>query len=137
MFPARTTRIGRSSSATASPTRFASSSPDGKQAAFDELYWNVTGNSWDMPIDSVHARVVLPDGVTPTRTAVYTGMRGSIATDAKIEKHGNEVDFTLLRGLNPYEGMTIGVGWPAGHVAGRPNEARERLVPRRCDGRRC
>ena len=101
---------------------------NGKQAAFDELYWNVTGNSWTMPIDSVHARVVLPDGVTPTRTAVYTGKRGSIATDAKIEKHGNEVDFTLLRGLNPYEGMTIGVGWPAGHVAGRPNEARERLM---------
>ena len=98
------------------------------QPAFDELYWNVTGDSWDMPIDSVHARVVLPDGVTPTRTAVYTGKRGSIVTDAKIEKHGNEVDFTLLRRLNPYEGMTIGVGWPAGHVAGRPNEARERLM---------
>ena len=41
-----------------------------------------------MFIDSVHARVVLPDGVTPTRTAVYTGARGSIAKDAKIEKPG-------------------------------------------------
>jgi hypothetical protein len=27
--------------------------------AIDELYWNVTGSSWTMPIDSVHARVVL------------------------------------------------------------------------------
>ena len=81
-----------------------------------------------MPIDSVHARVVLPDGVTPTRTAVYTGARGSVATDAKIEKHGNVVDFTLLRGLNPYEGMTVGVGWPAGHISSRPSEAWERLA---------
>jgi uncharacterized membrane protein YgcG len=96
--------------------------------ALDELYWNVTGNNWSMFIDSVHARVVLPDGVMPTRTAVYTGARGSIATDAKIERNGNEVDFTLLRGLYPYEGMTIGVGWPAGHISSRPSEGSERFA---------
>lgn len=104
-----------------------------KEGAFDELYWNVTGNSWTMPIDSVRARVVLPDGVTPTRTAVYTGARGSIAADATIEKHINgfgltEVSFTLTRGLSPYEGMTIGVGWPAGHISSRPSEGRDRLA---------
>jgi predicted membrane protein DUF2207 len=98
------------------------------EGEFDELYWNVTGNSWDMPIDRVHARVVLPDAVTPTRTAVYTGARGSIATDARIDKDGAAVDFTLLRGLRPYEGMTIGVGWPAGHISSRPSESRERLA---------
>ena len=101
---------------------------NGKEGAFDELYWNVTGNSWTMPIDSVHARVVLPDGVTPTRTAVYTGAMGSVARDARIEKNGNSVDFTLLRGLYPYEGMTIGVGWPAGHISSRPSEASERVA---------
>ena len=100
----------------------------GNEPAFDELYWNVTGNSWTMPIDSVQARVVLPDGVAPTRTAVYTGERGSIAADAKSGKSGNEVDFTLLRGLNPYEGMTIGVGWPPGHISSRPSEAREKMA---------
>ncbi|HVS60289.1 MAG TPA: DUF2207 domain-containing protein [Gemmatimonadaceae bacterium] len=98
-----------------------------KEGALDELYWNVTGTSWTMPIDSVHARVVLPDGVTPTRVASYTGARGSTAAEVKIEKDGNEVGFTLLRGLNPYEGMTIGVGWPAGHISSRPSEGRERL----------
>jgi predicted membrane protein DUF2207 len=98
-----------------------------KEGALDELYWNVTGNSWTMPIDSVHARVVLPDGVTPTHTAVYTGPSGSVAADATIEKRGNEVDFTLRHGLYPYEGMTIGVGWPAGHISSRPSEMRERL----------
>jgi uncharacterized membrane protein len=96
--------------------------------ALDELYWNVTGASWRIPIDKVHASVVLPEGVTPTQTAVYTGARGSKATDAKIEKNGNGVDFTLLRALNPYEGMTIGVGWPAGAISSRPSETRERLA---------
>jgi hypothetical protein len=96
--------------------------------ALDELYWNVTGNSWTMPIDTVHAGVVLPEGVTSTRLASYTGATGSRAAEAKIEQHGNVVDFTLLRGLSPYEGMTIGVGWPAGHVSGRPSEAEERAA---------
>ncbi|HJP60237.1 MAG TPA: DUF2207 domain-containing protein, partial [Gemmatimonadaceae bacterium] len=60
---------------------FFKSSDEGE---FDELYWNVTGNSWTMFIDSVHARVVLPNGVQPTRVAVYTGYEGSTANDAAI-----------------------------------------------------
>ncbi|MGZ3464344.1 MAG: DUF2207 domain-containing protein [Gemmatimonadaceae bacterium] len=96
--------------------------------ALDELYWNVTGNSWTMPIDSAHARVVLPESVTPTRTAVYTGALGATSGDAKIEKVGNVVDFTLLRSLYPYAGMTIGVGWPAGHISSRPSQTQERLA---------
>jgi hypothetical protein len=96
--------------------------------ALDELYWNATGNNWSMYIDSAHARVVLPEGVTPTRTAVYTGALGSTSGDARIEKAGNVVDFTLTRGLYPYEGMTIGVGWPAGHLSSRPSETEERLA---------
>ncbi|HZD86287.1 MAG TPA: DUF2207 domain-containing protein, partial [Gemmatimonadaceae bacterium] len=96
--------------------------------ALDELYWNATGNNWSMFIDNAHARVVLPEGVAPTRTAVYTGALGSTSGDAKIEKVGNVVDFTLQRGLYPYEGMTIGVGWPAGHISSRPSETQERLA---------
>jgi hypothetical protein len=96
--------------------------------ALDELYWNATGNNWSMFIDSAHARVVLPEGVAPTRTAVYTGALGSTSGDAKIEKIGNVVDFTLLRGLYPYEGMTVGVGWPPGHISSRPSETQERLA---------
>ena len=94
----------------------------------DELYWNVTGNAWTMPIDKAHARVVLPAGVTPTQTAVYTGVGGSVATEASIQKSANEVEFTMTRGLAPYEGMTVGVGWPAGHIASRPSLARQRLA---------
>lgn len=96
--------------------------------ALDELYWNVTGNGWTMPIDRVQARVVLPDEIVPTRTAVYTGQAGSRAANATIQKDGNEVGFTSTAPLAPYEGMTIGVGWPAGHIAGRPSETQQRLI---------
>lgn len=98
------------------------------QGALDELYWNVTGNEWTMPIDKVHARVTLPNGVRPSQTAVYTGAMGSKSVDAEIRTSGSEVDFELTRFLHPYEGMTIGVGWPPGHVSTRPGEARLHLA---------
>ena len=97
------------------------------EGELDELYWNVTGNEWTMPIDKAHARVVLPPGVSPTQTAVYTGVGGSTATDAMVQRSGNEVEFTLARMLHPYEGMTVAVGWPAGHIASRPSAARHRM----------
>ena len=100
----------------------------GKEPAFDELYWNVTGNSWTMPIDNVHARVVLPDGVTPTRTAVYTGESGSTVRGAAIAKIGNQVEFNSRYALGPNEGMTIGVGWPPGHIATRPSSEPDRFL---------
>ncbi|MEX1185687.1 MAG: DUF2207 domain-containing protein [Gemmatimonadaceae bacterium] len=95
---------------------------DSDAGALDELYWNVTGNFWDMPIARVRARVTLPPGVRPTRAAVYTGGLGSTAAEADIDTAGSVVTFTSRRELQPFEGMTIGVGWPAGHIASRPSE---------------
>ena len=97
-------------------------------SAIDELYWNVTGNEWTMYIDSVNARVMLPPDITPTRAAVYTGYKGSTAANAVIERHPHEVDFTSKSPLYPYMGLTVGVGWPAGHIAGRPSQAHEQLL---------
>ncbi len=94
----------------------------------DELYWNVTGNAWTMFIDSVHARVVLPDDVRPTRVAVYTGPEGARESDASIVRDSNEIEFDSRHPLYPYNGMTLGVGWPAGHIAGRPSEAQVQLM---------
>lgn len=99
-----------------------------KIGELDELYWNVTGNAWTMFIDSVHARVVLPDDVRPTQISVYTGPEGSVASDATIERDGNEIGFSTRHQLYPYNGMTIGVGWPPGHIAGRTSQAHEQLM---------
>lgn len=101
---------------------------DSDAGELDELYWNVTGNGWDMPIERAHARVVLPPGVTPTRDTAYTGARGSKAFDAQIAKAGNGVSFTTTRELAPYDGMTVAVGWPPGHITSRPNQASVRLM---------
>lgn len=90
--------------------------------AIDQLHWNVTGNV-DMPIDSIHARVVLPAGARPTRAAVYRGPSEPVPTDATTRKNGNEVSFALSRGLSPHQAMTINVGWPFGYIHRKPTSS--------------
>jgi len=85
----------------------------------DELYWNVTGNGWDFPIDRVSARVLLPEGIPSAGLQAdgYTGPFGSQGQDyrASIDYTG-EVSFATTRPLGPREGLTIVVTWPKGYV---------------------
>jgi hypothetical protein len=95
----------------------------------DELYWNVTGNGWDMPIDRARGRVVLPEGARPRRHAVYTGATGTSLAGSHAESRVTErgLEFASTRPLEPFEGVTVAVGWAPGFVASRPSE-RERGV---------
>jgi len=85
----------------------------------DELYWNVTGNSWDFPIDQASARVRLPDGITESDIRVdgYTGPEGSKAKDmaARVD-YGPSAWIETTRPLGPREGLTLVVDWPKGFV---------------------
>lgn len=97
--------------------------------AFDELYWNVTGNFWAFPIDSAEVHVRLPQAVPfgPQR-AFYTGAQGATASDARIvsERPGEIVIATTAR-LGPREGFTIAVRWQKGVVAAQAPPSRARL----------
>ncbi len=82
----------------------------------DELYWNVTGDEWDVPIESAAARVILPAGATGIRTNVFTGVYGSRAQEADIEVAGNGVEFQTRAPLRYHEGLTIAVAFDKGFV---------------------
>ncbi|MGA7827991.1 MAG: DUF2207 domain-containing protein [Geobacteraceae bacterium] len=84
---------------------------------YDELYWNVTGNAWEFPIDRVTATVELPHGAEILSTEAYTGATGQKGTDftAGRDFRGRAV-FGTTRILNPREGLTIVVTWPKGIV---------------------
>jgi len=82
----------------------------------DELYWNVTGNDWDIPIESASAHVILPEGVTGLRAANYTGFLGSRAQDSRVDILGSNVDVVTQRPLALHEGLTIVAGWDKGLV---------------------
>ena len=83
-------------------------------ADHDELYWNVTGNEWENPIDLVTAHIELPAGVTGLHAIAFTGVTGSRAEDARVETHDNIVNITSTRRLGYRQGLTAVVGFDKG-----------------------
>ena len=88
----------------------------------DELYWNATG-FWEFEIQKATAKVGLPPGVPREKMQVtaYTGPEGAKGTVwvAKVNNSG-VAEFTTTAPLNPYEGLTLVVGWPKGFVKPPP-----------------
>jgi uncharacterized membrane protein YgcG len=84
----------------------------------DELYWNVTGNGWDLPIERAAAVVRLPDGVPMGEVTMeaYTGPQGSTEQSYAADIDGRAAVVAATRPLGAREGFTIVVGWPKGHV---------------------
>lgn len=81
----------------------------------DELYWNVTGDEWESPIESASAHVRLPEGVSGVRATAFRGVYGSTEQAAvSIDSAGVRVGTT--RGLSFREGLTVAVGWNPGVV---------------------
>jgi uncharacterized membrane protein YgcG len=84
---------------------------------YDELYWNVTGDEWEMPIRAASATVHLPPGLDGVRTASWTGGYGSTEDAADVEEAPEEIRFQARRELNFREGLTVAVAWNPGVIA--------------------
>ena len=93
----------------------------------DELYWNVTGNDWDFPIDKASATVVLPEKIPRDKLGLegYTGLFGSNAREytAHITQEGRPY-FETTHPLPGRHGLTIVVTWPKGYISA-PTRAEE------------
>ena len=77
---------------------------------YDELYWNVTGNDWPVPIDSAMAVILFPPGATNNlRAQAFTGLYGSQAQDATVMISGNAVRVRTNGTLSMREGLTADV----------------------------
>jgi predicted membrane protein DUF2207 len=83
----------------------------------DELYWNVTGTGWEVPIESASSHIILPAGVTGLRAANYTGFLGSRSQDARVDILGSNVDIITQRPLAFREGLTVVAAWDKGFVS--------------------
>ena len=85
----------------------------------DELYWNVTGNDWDFPIDKASATVRLHEIIPRDSIEVegYTGASGSKDQNysARIKSDGTAY-FETTRTLPNRHGLTIVVTWPKGYI---------------------
>jgi len=96
----------------------------------DELYWNATGNEWEIPIMQSSAKIILPQSVSvpDLQADCFVGLLGyneKCASfwnlDSNNQKIEGEVDqaqiVNFVQGsLGAGEGLTIVVGFPKGIV---------------------
>jgi len=96
----------------------------------DELYWNVTGTDWPVPIQRAQAVVSLPEGapLELMHFNCFTGPMGAIGSDCAVQASGGVVLFETHRPLRAKEGLTVAVWLPKG-VLVEPT-ALERLLSR-------
>ena len=87
-------------------------------AEHDELYWNATGTGWTFPIDTVEARITLPEPVPFRLSAFYTGPQGARGQDARVvEQQPGRIVFRTTRALPAKNGLTVVAGWQKGVIA--------------------
>ncbi len=85
--------------------------------SFDEIYWNVIGNFWNIPIENATGTIELPSGVDMTKLQIscYFGILGS-KEKCGINILSNSVLSKSIPLLNPGEGLTLAIGFPKGIV---------------------
>ncbi len=88
----------------------------------DELYWNVTGSDWEVPILKARATISLPGNLKTedVQLKCYTGPRGSDSSNCDQASDGATATFSTRPTYqnNPhllsYENLTVVVGIPKG-----------------------
>ncbi|HEU5049323.1 MAG TPA: DUF2207 domain-containing protein, partial [Gemmatimonadales bacterium] len=83
----------------------------------DELYWNVTGDEWDVALGIVSATIMLPAGATGLRATAFNGVQGATLREADVTIGDRMVSLRMPRPLEFREGVTAVVGWDKGVVA--------------------
>lgn len=87
----------------------------------DELYWNVTGNEWQVPIEKAKAKVILPQETEGIKADCFTGYFGEKSRNCDFEVIDKKtIIFSTRKNLSPREGLTIVVGIPKG-ILKEPN----------------
>lgn len=77
----------------------------------DEVYWNVTGNGWEVPMESVKATIQTDFPVNITRVKCFTGASGSTEQNCSASIEGEKAIF-LTQNLSSNEGLTIVAAFP-------------------------
>jgi hypothetical protein len=84
----------------------------------DELFWNVTGNSWDFAIDAASATIHLPLNIPADKVTLsgFTGLQGSRESRLSSTREGDAFQFTAQRTLSRHEGLSVLLLWPKGYI---------------------
>jgi hypothetical protein len=85
----------------------------------DELYWNVTGNAWEIPIQNTSVKIQLPANIPAESVQVicYTGSKGSDQKNCTTNVEKNIVTVKSNMYFSSGEGLTFAISFPKGSVA--------------------
>ncbi len=78
----------------------------------DEIYWNVTGNGWDVPIASTSVTLTTDFQGEVGEVKCFTGIVGSAADECTVVGSNAEKVITTTGELQPNEGMTFVASFP-------------------------
>jgi len=76
----------------------------------DEIYWNGTGNGWQVPIENASIKITTDFNALRNNLICFAGITGS--TDKNCVAQGGQISTT--QALNPGEGLTAVAGYPIG-----------------------
>jgi uncharacterized membrane protein len=83
----------------------------------DELYWNFTGDKWEIPIENATLKIILPeDAKENLQYKCFEGVFGT-TDECAANASGNTLEYKSTGNINAGEGMTIVAGWPKGVTA--------------------
>lgn len=75
---------------------------------YDELYYNIIGNSWDAPIKNVSFSIAMPKDFDKSKIGFSSGNFGTLnSNDVEYIVENNVVYGKLNKSLMPYEAFTI------------------------------
>lgn len=85
-------------------------------ANFDEFYWNLSGNFWDMEIDNFSASITFPGAVNKTNSELNT-YSGNFASKNSLDvsanwKNDHQVEVNYPKTLKTGEGITLSTTFP-------------------------
>ena len=81
----------------------------------DELYWNIIGTGWTVPIEKVQATINLPGKIE--NTVCYTGRYGEKGSNCEFTPLSDtSLSLSNKETLNSYEAVTIAIAMPKGSI---------------------
>lgn len=98
--------------------------PDVAASGQDEIFWNIIGSQWEVPLNDISVTLTGPADVA--RTACFVGEVGSTTACASAASTGATATFTESQ-IKPGSGLTVVAAYPVGTFVG----AEPVLAPRR------
>ncbi|MBP6882265.1 MAG: DUF2207 domain-containing protein [Candidatus Levybacteria bacterium] len=80
----------------------------------DEIYWNVTGNGWEVPISSASVQLTTDFGAQVSKTLCFTGIAGSTESNCKVVLNNGSASVATSAFLPASAGLTLVSSFPVG-----------------------